>query len=207
MASFFRLSAALLVLLASMLTTSSASADDNLTRLREMLKKEPKAHDVVKMALDYFRISPETMDSLRSSARSRGLLPVVSAWTGYNSVGNASSTATTISNPQNVIVSGAQSTFAVNGGLSWDLRELVFNPAELQAYSAVPMQKDITLEIVRVYYLRRQLQIRLAIKPPTDPLALATLELRAEEYSGLLNAMTGGAFQRAATAADKPPAQ
>lgn len=207
MASFKRVSAGLLALAACLTAVSSANADDSLTRLRETLKREPKATDVVRMALDYFRVSPETMDSLRSSARSRGLLPVVSAWTGYNSAGTSSATATTISNPQNVILNQAASTYYVNGGLAWDFRELVFNPSELQAYSAVPMQKDLTLEIVRAYYLRRQLQIRLAIKPPADPLALATLELRAEEYTGLLNAMTGGAFQRAANQVNSPPAQ
>lgn len=204
MATSSRLPAALLGLFVSLSTISTASADDNLTRLRETLKREPKATDVVKMALDYYRVSPETLDSLRSSARARGLLPVVSTYAGYNSVGNAQATRTEVTNPQNVFLASAQSTFAVNGGLSWDLRELVFNPSELQAYSSVPMQKDITLEIVRAYYLRRQLQIRLAIKPPTDPLALATLELRAEEYTGLLNAMTGGGFQRATNAASNP---
>lgn len=205
-----RLAAALFALipLAGLTTTAStASADDNLTRLRETLKREPKATDVVKMALDYYRVSPEVLDSLRSSARARGLLPVVSTYTGYNNVGNASVTNQTISNPTNVVLASAQNTFAVNGGLSWDLRELVFNPAELQTYASVPMQKDLTLEVVRAYYLRRQLQIRLAIKPPTDPLALATLELRAEEYTGMLNAMTGGAFQRATNAANQQPAQ
>src|SRR6185369_12415681 len=103
-----------------------------------------------------------------------------------------------------VINLNAESSWYVNGGLAWDFRELIFNPAELQTYASIPMQKDLTLEIVRAYYLRRQLQIRLAIKPPPDPLAAATLELRAEEYASLLNAMTGGAFQRATNAAGQP---
>jgi hypothetical protein len=67
------------------------------------------------------------------------------------------------------------------------------------------MQRDITLEVVRTYYLRRQLQIRLALKPPADPLAVAMLELRIEEYTGILNAMTGGSFSRVANASDKQP--
>lgn len=187
----------------TLFTASGAHADDALTRLRDTLKREPKAPDVVKMALDFYRISPDAMESVRSSARSRALLPVISGFAGYNTAGSASSSAQTITNPQNVVLNGAANSLVFTGGISFDLRELVFNPAEIQTYGVVPMQKDITLEVVRTYYLRRQLQIRLALKPPSDPLALATLELRVEEYTALINAMTGGSFLRAAN----PPSQ
>jgi hypothetical protein len=179
---------------------STARADDSLTRLRETLKREPKAPDVVKMALEYYRVSPEAMESLRSSARGRGLIPVVSGFASYQSVGQGAATTTTITQPQNVVVNSAQNITAFNGGVAWDLRELVFNSAEVQTYAVVPVQRDIMLEVVRTYYLRRQLQIRLALKPPSDPLALATMELRVEEYSGLLNAMTGGSFSKISNA-------
>lgn len=205
MASFTRPLAALLVVLGLATTASPARAEgpDALTRLRDTLKREPKAPDVVRMALDYYRASPEEMASLRSSARWRGLMPVVSGFVGYNSTGTASAQAQTISNPQNVVINAAQAVTVFTGGIAFDLRELVFNPAEIQTYAVLPMQRDITLEVVRTYYLRRQLQIRLALKPPADPLALATLELRIEEYTGILNAMTGGSFSRVASASDK----
>jgi hypothetical protein len=204
MASFSHIAAAFLVVAGIGVTASTARADDSLTRLRETLKREPKAPDVVKMALDYYRVSPEAMESVRSSARARALMPVVSGFVGYNTVGTGSAQAATITNPQNVVVNTAQNGTIFTGGVAFDLRELVFNPAEIQTYGVVPMQRDITLDIVRTFYLRRQLQIRLALKPPADPLALATLELRVEEYTGLLNSMTGGAFQRAAAAASAP---
>lgn len=185
-------------------STAGAQSADALTRLRDTLKKEPKAPDVVKMALDYYKASPQDMESLRSSARSRAFLPVISGFAGYTSGGAASASNQTITNPQTVILNSADRATVFTGGVSFDLRELVFNPAEVQTYAVLPMQRDITLEVVRTYFLRRQLQIRLALKPPTDPLALATLELRVEEYTGILNAMTGGSFSRVVTASDKP---
>lgn len=202
MASSTRSAAALLACLSTLAIAGSAKAEgpDALGRLRETLKREPKAPDVVKMALDYYRVSPEEMDSLRSAAHTRAWMPVISGFIGYNSVGTSSAQAQTITNPQNVVINGAQAVTVYTGGLAWDFRELIFNPAELQTYAVVPMQRDIMLEVVRTYYLRRQLQIRLALKPPTDPLALATLELRVEEYTGLLNAITGGSFGRVASA-------
>ncbi len=190
--------AALVVAFAMVATTRAARAQsaDNLTRLKETLKREPRAPDVVKMALDYYRVSPEQMESARSSAHSRAFMPVISAFVGYQNFATASATSQTISNPQNVIVNEAKNTYYVNPGIAWDFRELIFNPSELQTYAVVPMQKDIMLEVVRTYYLRRQLQIRLALKPPADPLAYASLDLRVEEYTGILDAMTGGGFSR-----------
>lgn len=200
MASYSRFAAALAVALGVVAMAGEARADDSLTRLRETLKREPKAADVVKMALQHYRVSPEVLESLRSSARGRALMPVVSGFVGYNSVGTASAQAQTVTNPQNVVINGAQSVTVFTGGLAWDLRELVFNPSELQTYAAVPMQRDIMLEVVRTFYLRRQLQLHLALKPPSDPIGLATMELRLEEYTSILNAMTGGSFTRVANA-------
>lgn len=203
MACRTRLAAALVVSAAALSVAPSARAEgpDALSRLRETLKREPKAPDVVKMALDHYRVSPEEMDALRSSAHTRAWMPVLSGFAGYNAVGTASAQSQTITNPQNVTINGAQNVTVLTGGLAWDFRELIFNPAEVQTYAVVPMQRDIMLEVVRTYYLRRQLQIRLALKPPSDPLALATLELRVDEYTSILNSITGGAFGRVTAAA------
>jgi hypothetical protein len=205
MSRFSRTAAVLVAALGLTTITAPARAQgaDQITRLRETLKREPKAPEVVQMALDYYRASPEEMASLRSSARWRGLMPVISGFVGYNSQGTSSAQAQTISNPQNVVINAAQAATVFTGGIAFDLRDLVFNPAEIQTYAVLPMQRDITLEVVRTYYLRRQLQIRLALKPPADPLAVAMLELRIEEYTGILNAMTGGSFSRVAAASDK----
>jgi hypothetical protein len=202
MTSISRTFVAIATAIGALAVVSSAHAQgaDSLTKLRDTVKREPKAPDVVKMALEHYHASPQEMESLRSSARWRALMPVVSGFVGYNSGGTASASAATISNPQNVVINAATNVTVFTGGIAFDLRELVFNPAEVQTYAVLPMQRDITLEVVRTYFLRRQLQIRLALKPPADPLALATLELRVEEYTGILNAMTGGSFSRIATA-------
>ncbi len=201
MASYRRIAAALVVSLGMLATAPEARAEgDSLSRLRETLKREPKAADVVKMALDHYRVSPEAMDSIRSSAHTRAWMPVISGFIGYNAAGKTSAQAQTLTSPQNTLSNGAEAVTVFTGGVAWDLRELIFNPSELQTYAVVPMQRDIMLEIVRTYYLRRQLQLRLALKPPADPIALATMDLRLEEYSSVLNAMTGGAFGRVANA-------
>jgi hypothetical protein len=104
-------------------------------------------------------------------------------------------------------MAGTSSTvgYTVSMGLSWDLRETVFNPSELQAYALVGIQQDLIQEIVRTYFMRRQMQIRMALRPPSDPVTRAILDLRIAQYGAILDAETGGWFSRA-SAPKGPPA-
>src|SRR5437762_4118226 len=126
MPTFSRYGCAALVIVAAstLATTARAQSADGLTRLRDTLKREPKAPDVVKMALDYYRVSPEAMESVRSSARVRALMPVVSGFISYANQGGAQATNQTISNPTVINVNTAQNVTSFTAGLGWDFREL-----------------------------------------------------------------------------------
>jgi hypothetical protein len=87
-------------------------------------------------------------------------------------------------------------TFSIGG--VWDLRELVFNASEVQVYGLIGVQRDIMLESIRTYYLRRQLMLRMLLRPPEDPLALAALEMRIDEFTAVLDVLTGGWFSEEA---------
>jgi hypothetical protein len=164
--------------------------------VRQLIRREPRAHEVIEVALRHYRVHATEIDALRASSRYRGLLPVFSTIGSVNRSGSASASSQTISNPQDTVSNQAYNGYAVSLGLSWDLRELMFNPSELQAYGLVGIQQDILLEVTRAYFMRRQLQIRLAIRPPSDVLTKAILELRVDEYAAILDAMTGGWFGR-----------
>ena len=83
-------------------------------------------------------------------------------------------------------------------GAIWDFRQLIFNPAEVQVYGLVGVQRDVMLEVVRTFFLRRQLVLRLALRPPQEPLARASLELRIDEFTGILDVLTGAWFSQEA---------
>jgi hypothetical protein len=53
--------------------------------------------------------------------------------------------------------------------------------------------------------MRRQLQIRLALKPPQDMVIRVMLDLRVAEYSAILDGMTGGWFSQAIAEATAAP--
>ena len=64
-------------------------------------------------------------------------------------------------------------------------------------------QEAILKEITRIYYTRRRLQVDLVLSPPNDPATKLSKELRIQELTATLDAMTGNLFSNAATSANK----
>jgi hypothetical protein len=182
---------------------AAEETDDAQARAMEKLKatiaQEPSASEVLLTALQYFRVHPATIDALRASSHYRALLPVLSGIGSLGGTGGAAAQAVSITNPQNTVGNTATESYSASVGASWDLRELVFNPSELQVYALVGIQQDLVHEITRTYFMRRQLQIRLALRPPQDLVIRAMLDLRVAEYSAILDGMTGGWFSHTAT--------
>jgi hypothetical protein len=185
-------------------------ADDAQARALEKIKRtiasEPGPAEVLRVALQYFRVHPSTIDALRASAHYRALLPVLSGIGSYSGTGGATAQAVSITNPQDTVGNTATQGYSGSVGVSWDLREIVFNPSELQVYALVGIQQDLIHEIARTYFMRRQLQIRLALKPPQDLVIRVMLDLRVAEYSAILDGMTGGWFSQTIAEGSAVPA-
>ena len=172
---------------------AAAQSGDALARARAKFAKEPDVSEVVEVALRYFRVHPDVLDSLRTKAKTRALLPLLA--TGYRFDDNQF---TRFEEQRPVPVNIDEATAARNNAVSvgavWDLRELVFNPAEVQVFGLIGVQRDIMLEATRTYYLRKQLILRKLYKPPSDPMAQAALDMRIGEFTALLDVLTGGWF-------------
>ncbi len=155
---------------------------------------EPSVGETTRRALRYFRVEPEAIDRLRSAARSRAWLPLLA--TGYRFDDDRTSRyeRRDIFQPYELDENLGRRINSATVGMVWDLRELVFNPAEVQVYGLIGVQRDLMLEVTRTYFLRRQLQLRMALRPPREPLARAALQLRIEEFTAVLDVLTGGWF-------------
>lgn len=177
---------------------ASAQASEEVRRAQAELSFEPEVADTAQQALRYFRVNPDALDGLRSAARARALLPVIAGGYQYNQSRDESFSAQ-MGNPTfDVDANSAGTGHLANIGALWDLRQLAFNSAEVQVYGLVAIQRDILLEITRTYFLRRQLQLRLRLRPPEDALAYAALELRILEFTATLDVLTGGWFSEEA---------
>jgi len=176
--------------------TAEATQEQEIAKAKAKLNAEPKVDVVVRKALAYFRVEPKVMDSLRTKARVRGLLPNLAVGYRFDQDEYASVSS---QQPTPLEQKEDNKTFmnAVTVGAVWDLRQLVFNPAEIQVYGMIGVQRDLMLEVTRVYFLRRQLNLRQLLRPPEDPIAREALQLRIDEFTSLLDVLTGGWFSQA----------
>ncbi len=155
---------------------------------------EPTVGETTRRALRYFRVEPEAIDRLRSAARSRAWLPLLATGYRYDDDRTSRYEQRDIYQPYQLDENLGRRINSATVGMVWDLRELVFNPAEVQVYGLIGVQRDLMLEVTRTYFLRRQLQLRMALRPPREPLARAALQLRIEEFTAVLDVLTGGWF-------------
>jgi hypothetical protein len=175
------------------------------TRAKKKLDQEPPAAEVVQLALEHFRVHPEMLDTLRARSHSRALMPLLASGYRFDDARGARASQQMISDPNNVAELSNDRSNSFSVGAVWDLRELVFNPAEVQVFGLIGVQRDVMLEVTRTYYLRKQLLLQKIYEPPSDPLSLGTLELRVEELTAILDVLTGGGFSRRMAGAPAAP--
>lgn len=160
------------------------------------LEKEPSIQQTQTAALKFFAIDADGVSSMRSRAGWKSVLPVVGVKYRNNS--------STVDGEQRETgegfttklddVKGTVNEFEVSG--TWDLPRLVFNPETLDTASLVVLQEAVLKEITRIYYTRRRLQVDLVLNPPRDPATKLSKELRVQELTSTLDAMTGNLFTR-----------
>jgi len=180
-----------------------AQSFDRATQIRlDTLKSEPGVRDVQEAALQYFRVNTEQVNSMRARASWKALAPVVEVSGG---VVDSSLNETTDHYEYAFapwVTRGASGRgFDVRGKVAWNLPQLVFNAEELDVASLAGLVEGLLKESTRLYYMRRRLQVDMILTPPADQASLLTKQLRLEELTGLIDAMTGGWFSRALSGA------
>jgi len=178
--------------------TDTANDPQRDARIREALSKiaaEPAIAIVQEAALRHFRLESETIDSLRSRATGRALLPSVTVSGNLTRLERDRSVNDPLVVLQTTDLSN-DNALGANAALEWNLPETVFNPAELQTYALVGYQVEVLKEVTRLYFIRQQILLSLLVDPPEDPRAAVALELRVAEFTGLIDSYTGGAYRR-----------
>ena len=170
----------------------SAEIEDRLAQLKD----EPRVVDAQTAALRFFNIDPGAVDSMRKRAALKGLMPRLDARYRTNqSDMDADTKNLNVNQDAPFLFDNAQGKVQeIQVGLSWNLPSLVFNAEVLDVGSLAVLQEGVLKEVTRLYYTRRRLQIDLILNPPSDPRAQLTKELRIEELTSTLNAMTGNLF-------------
>lgn len=179
--------------------------DPEVQRVMQILARDPDVRRVQRAAVDYFRVSQEDIAGYRSGARLRALLPTISGGYTYDDTLNDRISTDRVAvginqpfdpnNPQITdITNGVGRAFSA--GAAWNLGGLVFNGAEIDAYSLVGIYEDVVKQVTRIYYTRQHNLLALALDPPDNPRAKAGLVLRTQELDSMLDAYTGGAWTK-----------
>ncbi len=175
------------------------SIEETLAAIEEIQRSweyEPTADEVVQAGLRFFRVHPEALEDMRTRATARSLLPQLEGQYGYTD-GRSAQAERQMPNPLETATDNAERTHDIRVSATWDLPGLVFNDSQVQVYALIGIQRDLMLEVLRAFYARRQLVLSAALRPPEDPIALASLLLRIDEFTATMDALTGAWFSRA----------
>jgi hypothetical protein len=191
----------LLTVALALLIGAPAAFSQNLERSQlDALKREPTVRQVQEASLRYFRVNNHQVNSMRRRASWKALMPVTEVSGGFtrSDLDEETKNYEKFLDGKTWLLKGAGGdAYEIRGKMTWNLPQLVFNPEELDVASLAGLMEGILKESTRLYFMRRRLQVDMILAPPTDRASLLSKQLRLEELTGLIDAMTGGWFQRA----------
>ena len=191
------------------LTPSLAAAQPAAQKAATLLARfnqEPTINQVQQAALDYANLHPEIFDAMRTRSRVRGALPELKITLTKDDDEESRSVARFDDTGNRGETTGYDTLgkgFQVRGELKWKLGDMVFNNYETAVsrenrYSARARQQ-LLQTVNQIYFERRRAQIELLTAPPKDPTARALAELKIQQLTGEIDAITGGRFSRMVT--------
>lgn len=184
-------------------------AAEQARTLLERFQNEPSVNQVHQAALNYANLHPEVFQSMRTRSRARGALPELRLRVVSDNDEDSRSVVRFARDAAGNSVADNISATETNanqmqwlGEVSWKFGDVVFNSQETAVaresrYSARARQQ-LLQSITQVYFERRRAQIELMNSPPQDPTARALQELKIQQLTAELDAVTGGRFSRLA---------
>ncbi len=150
---------------------------------------EPTIKDVQHAAIKYAEVEPEKIKGWRRGAMFRSLFPELNV--GYD---------------KTVDYDSGSDKYYIGPydwgvDVTWDLADLIWNPyqkdIDVRSRLMVQLRDDVLDEVTHLYYERRRLRTEMLLSPPADERAKIDKELRLEELTAGIDALTGGYFSQA----------
>ncbi len=168
-------------------------------QLFALFQHEPTIAEVQAMAVRYAETDPEKIARWRRAAATQALLPTVSVGFDHNKTISDQYDEGTFPKFQLVPTRDLDRNWDVS--VSWDLGELIWNDDQLSIDSrsklTTELREELLDEVTRFYFERRRLQVEVALEPLEDPKLAFEKELRIQELTAQLDALTGRGFSRA----------
>ena len=169
-----------------------------LRRIMKKLESEPSVEEVQEAALNFYGLEHGTIEGYARQAKSKSIVPKVSVQYRKNLVGTQVEKFDYLRYQQDEPaaldkIDGDVDEFVVAG--TWNLPKLIYNPEVLELASLRKTRERVLKEVTRLYYLRRRLKIGFMLNPPEDASTRARKQIRIDQTTAMINAMTDGIFE------------
>ncbi|NQV04128.1 MAG: hypothetical protein HQ532_01400 [Candidatus Omnitrophica bacterium] len=178
----------------SLLALRKANSEEN--QVLRLFDKEPGIREVQEIAVKYAEVHPDKINDWRERARKKALLPNLSV--GLDRYVTDYYHWDAGQNPD--VLQKGDDVVSWDVTMSWNLGELIWNDdqtsIDTRSRLMVQLRDDILDEITRTYFERRRLQIEEYLSPSGDLKLKLEKELRMQELTADLDALTGGYFSK-----------
>mgnify|MGYP000477339406 CR=1 FL=1 len=169
--------------------------------VRKVLQKfqgEPGIREVQKAAVGYANANPDIIDSLRTRARVAAVAPEFRVYSrGEWDYGESIDLEPGAATQTDYDTDWGNRTYLQ---ATWDLDRLIFNRDELgiarETVRLSNLRDRVLDQVTRRYFERRRLQVDLELSPSTDLADRVRKELRIQELTADIDALTGGWFSK-----------
>ncbi|MBI4353222.1 MAG: hypothetical protein HY593_04765 [Candidatus Omnitrophica bacterium] len=169
-------------------------------RVLERFKDEPAVREIQEAAVRYAEVHPEKIEAWRKAAMRKALLPTLSLSQGMDRDENVDLDRGGTADPDRFITGPDERSFDWSVNVSWDLGEIVWNDdqtsIDTRSKLMVQLRDDILTEVTHLYYERRRLQAQMVLSQIKDVGVLIERELRLQELTAGIDALTGGYLSR-----------
>ncbi|MCK9572339.1 MAG: hypothetical protein M0Q96_03575 [Candidatus Omnitrophica bacterium] len=168
----------------------------------EISAKEPKINQVQQAAIDYAEVSPEKIKNWRKQAAKKALLPELSVGVERNSTDlwHWETGSSTIGQSGDDSLRRGRDSIDWDVTLRWDLGEIIWNDdqtnIDVRSKLMVELRDDILDQVNKLYFERLRVKMELGNLNIEDLKKRNEKELKLQELSASLDALTGGYFSR-----------
>lgn len=182
------------------LKTDSLDVNTQDSIITMYYKDEPKINEVHALAIKYAEVEPEKILRWRKQAAKRALLPQVSIGLDRNTTDLWHWEGGSTTKSDDDTLRRGRDSIDWDVTLSWNLGELIWNNdqtnIDVRSRLMVELRDDILDEVTKLYFERLRLKIELDNLSIEDRKKRLEKELRIEELTASLDALTGGCFSQ-----------
>ncbi len=162
----------------------------------ERFNDEPAISEIQNAAVEYAEVHPRKIQEWRAAASRKALLPTLSLGGHVSEDQNVDIDRGGTNDPDRFIFGPDEENRFWSVGLSWDLGNLIWNDdqtsIDTRSKLMVELRDDILNEVTHLYFERRRLQVEMALAGTRDLPVQIQRQLRLEELTANIDALTGG---------------